>query len=113
MGDHYFSGMFPFVDINSNGNVLNLSKNIGRILEMISENIKIIPGHGPLSTRNDLLKYHKMLEDSIGFVQKNIDDGMSLKKIQSIGLPTSLKEWESGFIKQDSWIEFIYKSIKG
>ncbi len=113
MGDHYFSGMFPFVDINSNGNVLNFSKNISRILEIIPEDIKIIPGHGPLSTRNDLLKYDKMLKDSIAFVQKNIDSGMNMKEIQSKGLPASFKTWESGFIKQDSWIEFIYKSIKG
>ncbi len=113
MGDHYFAGMFPFVDLNSNGNVLKFSNNIARILEMIPKDIKIIPGHGSLSTRNDLLKYHKMLKDSIAFVQNKVDDGMSLKEIQAKGLPAPLKIWEAGFIKQNSWIEFIYKSIKG
>lgn len=113
MGDHYFTGMFPFVDINSSGNVLSFSKNITQILKMIPEDIKIIPGHGPLSTRDDLLEYHKMLEDSISFVQKKIDNDVSMEEIQSKGLPASLKSWETGFIKQESWIEFIYKSIKG
>jgi hypothetical protein len=53
-----------------------------------------------------------MLQDSIAFVQKNLDSDMSLKEIQSIDLPASIKAWETGFIKQDGWIEFIYKSIK-
>ncbi|MEO1926063.1 MAG: hypothetical protein ABGY08_08775 [Gammaproteobacteria bacterium] len=113
MGDHYFAGMFPFVDLNSNGNALGYSKNIGKILDMIPEDIKIIPGHGPLSTRSDLVKYHQMLKDSIVFVQKNFDKGMSLEKIQTKGLPATLKIWDVGFIKQNGWIEFIYKSIKG
>jgi cyclase len=112
MGDHYFAGMLPFVDLNSSGNVLSFTKNIGEILKMIPENIKIIPGHGPLSTHNDLSKYHKMLQDSIAFVQNNINDGMNMEEIQSIDLPASIKVWETGFIKQDSWIEFIYKSLK-
>jgi cyclase len=112
MGDHYFAGMFPFVDLNSSGNALSFTKNIGQILKMIPKDIKIIPGHGPLSTYSDLSKYYKMLQDSIAFVQKNLDSDMSLKEIQSIDLPASIKAWETGFIKQDSWIEFIYKSIK-
>lgn len=113
MGDHYFAGMFPFVDLNSKGNVLSFTKNIGDIIEMIPKDIKIIPGHGPLSTREDLIKYHKMLEGSIAYIQSNIDRGMSLEEIQKKDLPASIKAWETGFIKQDSWIQFIYKSIKG
>jgi cyclase len=113
MGDHYFAGMFPFVDLNSNGNVLTYSKNIGRILEMIPDDIKVIPGHGALSTRNELSEYHKMLKESIAFVQNHINNDKSVEEIQSIGLPASIKKWETGFIKQDSWIEFIFTSIKG
>lgn len=112
MGDHYFAGMFPFVDLNSKGNVLSFTKNIGRIIEMIPKDIKIIPGHGPLSTREDLIKYHRMLKDSVSYVQKNIDNGMSMEEIQKKDLPASIKAWETGFIKQDSWVQFIYKSIK-
>ncbi len=112
MGDHYFAGMFPFVDLNSNGNVLSYSDNIGAILEMIPEDIKIIPGHGALSTREDLIKYHKMLKDSIAYVQNNIDQGLDLEKIQSKELPAAIKGWETGFINKESWIQFIYQSIK-
>lgn len=91
MGDHYFAGMFPFVVMNSNGNVLSFTNNIGQILEMIPEDIKIIPGQGSLSTRDDLLAYHNMLRDSIAFVKSNIDKGLSLEEIQKKDLPCHLK----------------------
>ncbi len=50
MGDHFFAGMFPFVDLDSGGNVLNFTKNIVKILDTLPKDVMIIPGHGPLST---------------------------------------------------------------
>lgn len=113
MGDHFFAGMFPFVDLDSGGNVLNFTKNIGKILDTLPKDVMIIPGHGPLSTRNDLLEYYQMLKDSIAFVQQNISDGINLGSIQKQGLPQSIKIWEKGFIKEDIWIKLVYESIMG
>ena len=113
MGDHFFAGMFPFVDLDSGGNVLNFTKNIGKMLDTLPKDVMIIPGHGPLSTRNDLLEYYQMLKDSIAFVQQNISDGINLGSIQKQGLPQSIKIWEKGFIKEDIWIKLIYESIMG
>ena len=111
MGDHYFVGMFPFVDIGSGGNVLRFADNVKRTIESIPNDIKIIPGHGPLSNKEELITYHKMLQDSIQFVQQNIDKGMTLEGLLAIGLPDNLKSWETGFIKADKWLTFIYQSI--
>lgn len=65
MGDLFFSGMFPFIDLDSGGNVINYTENIGNIIESLNKDVKIIPGHGPLSDRHDLIVYHKMLKESI------------------------------------------------
>ena len=111
MGDHFFSGMFPFVDLDSGGNVIRFTENIGNILDTLPEDVSIIPGHGSLSTREDLKAYYSMLNDSISFVQANIKSGKTLIDIQEIGLPEDIKKWEKGFIKEDRWIELIYKSI--
>ncbi len=113
MGDHFFAGMYPFVDLDSGGNVLNFTENVGAILDALPKDVMIIPGHGPLSTRNDLLEYHQMLKDSIAFVQQNINGGINLGSIQKQGLPKSIKKWEKGFIKEDIWIKLIYESIMG
>jgi len=113
MGDHFFSRMFPFVDLESGGNVLNFTENVGNILDTLPKDVMIIPGHGPLSTRDDLVDYHQMLTDSIDFIQQNIKDGINLGNIQKQGLPESIKKWEKGFIKEDVWIKLIYESIMG
>ncbi len=113
MGDHYFAGMFPFVDIASGGNVLSFADNVKRTIESIPDDVKIIPGHGPLSNKEELIAYHSMLHDSIQFVQQNIDAGMTLEKLIEIGLPNELKSWETGFIKAEKWLSFIYQSIDG
>ena len=111
MGDHFFAGAFPFIDLNSNGNAVHYANNIGRILAMLPDDVMVIPGHGHLSTKKDLMAYHKMLNDSIAFVKQYKADGKSLSDIQTMGLPESLKKWETGFIKQDNWIKFIYQSL--
>lgn len=112
MGDHFFAGMFPFVDLDSGGNVLSFAENIGNILDTLPEDVRIIPGHGPLANKEDLKNYYSMLKDSISFVKDNVMNGTNLENIQKQGLPGDLKKWEKGFIKEDKWIELIYKSIK-
>ena len=61
MGDHYFSGFFPFIDIEHGGDVLNMASNVKSVLAIIDNDTKIIPGHGPLSTKKGILfKFPKM-----------------------------------------------------
>jgi len=112
MGDHYFSGMFPFVDLEAGGDVRKMAANIKKIITKLPADIKIIPGHGPLSTLDDLKAFHQMLIESISSVQKYIDDGRSLEQAQQGGLPVSLKDWGNGFLKEKVWISIVYKSLK-
>ncbi len=50
MGDHFFTGRFPFVDLDSGGDVEGFTKNVGDVIAKLPAGVKIIPGHGPLST---------------------------------------------------------------
>jgi cyclase len=111
MGDHYFAGMFPFIDIATGGNVLSFADNIQATIDSISDNAKVIPGHGPLSNKQELIDYLKMLQDSIKFVRQNIEQVMTLEELLKIELPEHLKSWETGSIKGDRWLTFIYQSI--
>ena len=46
LGDHFFNGMFPFVDLEHGGDVQGLTKNIGQVIDEFPVDVKIIPGHG-------------------------------------------------------------------
>jgi cyclase len=112
MGDDFFPGRFPFVDIENGGDVINLAKNVGEIIERLPNGVKIIPGHGPLSTVEDLKLYHRMLVETIDIVRKQAAAGKTLEQIKVAGLPETWKPWGAGFIKTDQWIELIYRSLK-
>lgn len=109
LGDDFFAGKFPFVDLNSGGSVEGLAKNIGELVKLIPSDAKIIPGHGQISTVSDLKTYHQMLVETTTLVR----DKMKTKTLDAIkkeGLPDKYKDWGTGFIKTESWIETIYKS---
>jgi len=109
LGDDFFVGKFPYVDLNSGGSVEGLAKNIGELIKTIPADAKLIPGHGPISTLNDLKTYHQTIVETTSIVREKMKT-KSLEDIKKEGLPEKYKEWGTGFIKTDSWIETIYKS---
>ena len=111
LGDDFFAGSFPFVDVDNGGNVVGLAKNIGEIITRIPAGAKLIPGHGPLSTIDDLKLYHRMLLETTDVVRKKVAAGKTLDQIKTEGLPDEWKSWGASFIKTDQWIELIHKSL--
>jgi glyoxylase-like metal-dependent hydrolase (beta-lactamase superfamily II) len=111
LGDDFFSGSFPFVDLESGGSVEGLITNIAALLEKIPAEAKLIPGHGPISTLDDLKAYHRMLVETTGIVRQKIAAGTTLAQIKSEGLPAEWKSWGVGFIKTDMWLELVYRSL--
>jgi glyoxylase-like metal-dependent hydrolase (beta-lactamase superfamily II) len=111
LGDDFFAGRFPFVDLESGGSVEGLVRNIGELIAKIPPGAKLIPGHGPISTLDDLKSYHRMLQQTTEIVRQKIAAGKTLDQIKSEGLPDEWKPWGEGFIKTDRWVETIYKSL--
>lgn len=111
LGDDFFAGRFPFVDLESGGSVEGLIKNIGEIITKIPDGAKLIPGHGPISTIDDLKNYHRMLQQTTEVVRQKISAGKTLDQIKTEGLPAEWAPWGTGFIKTDRWLETIYKSL--
>lgn len=112
MGDDFFLGRFPFVDLENGGSVQGLIDNVGKVLAEIPANAKVIPGHGNLATVEDLKTYHGMLTATTEIVRKGMAEGKTLEQLQAAGLPDQWKDWGSGFIKTDIWIATIYGSYE-
>ncbi len=112
MGDDFFAGRFPYVDLGSGGNAVSLAANVGKVIATLPADVKIIPGHGPLSTLDDLKHYHRMLEDTIATVKKAKDSGRSLDQVKEAGFAAEWKDWGGGFINAGAWAEIVYNSLK-
>ena len=109
-GDLMFSGMFPFVDVDNGGQVQSLIDYVDKLLKELPKDIKIIPGHGPLSTYEDLQKYHQMLSETTAFIRKGVKDGLSLDELKSRGVPGVWKDWGWEFVPEQRWVEIVYNS---
>lgn len=62
MGDTFFNGRYPFVDVDSGGDLDGVIAAASFVLERADADTRIIPGHGPLASPADLRAYRDMLE---------------------------------------------------
>lgn len=111
LGDHFFNGFFPFVDVEHGGNVLRMADNVAAILSVLDENTRIIPGHGPLATKADLKAFHEMLLGTTEEVRSMKAQGMNLGQIQLKGLSSRWDAWADGFLPTRVWIGIVYASL--
>lgn len=112
MGDMFFNGMFPFLDVANGGDIDNWVRQLDIILGTLPEDTKIIPGHGPLAGIAELKAFRDMLSDSADLVRRQIQAGKTLGAIKAAGLPEKLAHWENGFLKAPQWLELVYQSLE-
>ena len=111
MGDDFFAGRFPVVDLEAGGDVEGMTKNIADIISKLPAGVKIIPGHGALSDADGLKSFHNMLVQTTDIVRKRMAAGKTLDQIKAEGLPEEWKTWGTGFIKTDLWLTLVYTSL--
>jgi ABC-type branched-subunit amino acid transport system substrate-binding protein/glyoxylase-like metal-dependent hydrolase (beta-lactamase superfamily II) len=113
LGDLMNSGIssFPLADLDAGGNALKTLENVGRLLTIVPDGATVIPGHGPLTNKQELYRLHSMLSETIEFVTNRMAQGRSLGEIQKEGLPEIYAAWGTGYTDANSWIEMIYRSI--
>jgi glyoxylase-like metal-dependent hydrolase (beta-lactamase superfamily II) len=111
MGDDFFNGRFPVVDLEAGGDIDGLIKNLTDIIAKLPAGVKIIPGHGPLSDVDGLKGFRRMLVETSDIVRKRIAAGKTLEQIKADGLPPEWKSWDGGFINNNRWLETLYNSL--
>jgi glyoxylase-like metal-dependent hydrolase (beta-lactamase superfamily II) len=113
MGDMFFNGLFPFLDVDNGGDIVNWVRQLDAILAKLPADIKIIPGHGPLAGVAELKAFRQMLADSAEIVGKQIKGGKTLEQIKAAGLPASFAPWtKGGFLSTPQWLELVYRSLQ-
>ncbi len=83
MGDTFFVGRYPFIDVSSGGSIQGVIAAAARVLEIADANTRIIPGHGPVSGKADLQEYHDVLVQIRDGVAAAIADGKTLDEVRA------------------------------
>lgn len=112
MGDVFFNGGYPFIDVGSGGSIEGVIHAVNKVLAMSDADTKIIPGHGPLASRADLVGYRDMLDEVRARIASMIAEGKTLEEIQAAKPTADLDEtWGKGFINGEQFIAIAHSSL--
>lgn len=112
MGDNFMheSG-WPFIDIESGGNVEQLLTSLGRVLAMIDEDTVVIPGHGNITDRAGLAGFRAMVADGVARVRALREQGMSVEEAVAAAPVAGLSNSANGFIADDAFVTAVWQSL--
>jgi glyoxylase-like metal-dependent hydrolase (beta-lactamase superfamily II) len=112
-GDTLFNGFYPFIDADSGGSIDGMIASADKVLGIVNEQTRIIPGHGPLATPKDLKAFRDMLATLRDSVAKLIRDGKTLEQAIEAAPTKSLDaEWGDGFLKPEQVVQMVYMDLK-
>ena len=108
MGDTYFNGSYPFIDGSSGGTPEGVVAAADRVLALADDSSKIIPGHGPMSTKADLKAYRDMLSAVSGRIKAMVKEGKKLDEIKAAKPSAEFDEkWGKSFITPTALVEML------
>ena len=114
MGDTFFNGLYPFVDLSTGGSIAGMIGACDRGLSMGDASTKVIPGHGPSGNKADLKAFRDMLAASRDAVAPLVKAGKTLDDVKAAKPTAALDEkWGKGFLKPDVWVSIVYADLSG
>ncbi len=113
MGDTYFQGKFPYIDLSSGGSINGYIAAVDKALLISDDNTVIIPGHRGLSNKRELQTYKEMLVTIKNRVQEAINSGKTLEEVKKDETITKeyAKDYGGWFITAEGIRETIFKSL--
>jgi len=113
MGDDFVTYGFPFIDVDSGGSIDGMIDGVEKVLGQVPADVKIIPGHGPISNVTDVRAYLAMLKATREAVASAIKAGKTVDQMKQEKLLDPWKKYAGQFINADAFIETLYNSLTG
>jgi len=108
-GDVFFNGMYPYIDGGTGGSVSGMIAASTALLAVVDDKTKIVPGHGPLGNKADLVKYRAMLSEVRDRLQKVKSSGKSLEEAVAAKPLDGLEDaWGKGLFNNDAFVQIAY-----
>jgi cyclase len=109
LGDVFFNRMYPFIDAGSGGSWAGTLAAVDKVLASMGDDNRLIPGHGPLASKADLVAYRHMLQTVGERLQALARDGKSLQDAIAARPTAEFDEvWGKGFFKPDQFVGMLW-----
>lgn len=112
--DFYRNFGFPFAAQTSGGSIKGMIEAVDLFQAIAGPDTWLIPGHGTLIHREDLLPYRAMLVDILAKVTALRNEGKSLKEVLAANLTAPYEQTTQGDTQQskDRFITAVYDEVK-
>lgn len=119
MGDLFFNGAFPFIDVDSGGGIHGLIAAVDAVAERSNGATRIIPGHGPVTDRTTLLAYGEALREARERVRSRLEAGDSEEEaaataaeiVTGVGEDVGWSPDSTGFVSAERFVRLTYRSL--
>ena len=111
-GDLLFNGRFPFIDGNNGGTLAGVLAGLNTVLSLANDETKIIPGHGPLANKADIIKTIAFLEDARDLIADLVKQGKTDEEIHAANPLSKYESYSWGFINTEKMINQVISNVR-
>ncbi len=111
-GDVFFNGFYPLIDYSTGGSANGYVDSMSKMIAAAKDSTKIIPGHGAVGSKGDLVAAHDMLatvRDRVAAAKKSgksVDETVASKPSADYDA-----RYGKGLLNPDLFVTILYKSI--
>ncbi len=107
------TGRYNTIDFANGGDIRGLIRAVDSYIKVSNDDTKIVPGHGGLAKKADLIAWREMLVTSRDRVQKLLDEGQSEQQVLAERPLADLdKKWAANDQQAQNWLRMVYNSFK-
>ncbi len=111
-GDLFTNGAYPNIDTSSGGWIGGMIAAADLILEIVDAKTKIVPGHGPLATKDDLRAARSMLAEARDKIEPLVEAGKTVEQaIAAKPLAKLDAKWAKGAFKGSHFTQIVYSGL--
>jgi cyclase len=110
-GDVFVNQAHPIVDVANGGSFQGMIEAAGRILALCDDKTRIIPGHGPVASKADVLAWKETLVKMRDRVAKAMKGKKPLEQVKAARPLAEWDRWNNDFVKSDLVVEMIHRGL--
>ena len=109
-GDVFRTTAFPVIDTNNGGTLDGTLEALGTLVGKAGPDTKIVPGHGEVSSRTDVMGFRDMILDVKSKVVSMVERGLSYEEVAAAN-PTSAYNGRYG--DPERFLRAVYSELGG
>jgi cyclase len=107
------TGRYNTIDFANGGDIRGLIRAVDAYIKVSNDNTKIVPGHGALAKKADLVAWRAMLVTSRERIEKLFNEGKTEQEVLAAKPLADLDaKWAANEQQAQNWTRMVYNSFK-